>query len=174
MSTPNPFAGMPFGGAFPGADPDLAKASRQMYEQWEKTMGAWWDQVLESPDFLKTMGEQVGAGAQARGQYEAAVDAGLEKMHLPTRQDIIRLTRIATQLEEKLLQSEDRQLALADQVARMEATLSAAHEAVGRAERAALEARIAAAEARLELNERLAALEAKLKPPARTTRAKGT
>lgn len=127
---------------------DFTKLSQQFYEQWEKGMTAWWDQVLESPAFLSAMGDNLTNTSRARGAYAKAVDEGLTKMHLPTRGDLVRVARIATLLEEKVLSVEDRLLEIQDQL--------------GRIEKEAITARIDAAESRIELRERLAALEKRL------------
>jgi hypothetical protein len=124
------------------------KLSGEMYNQWEKGMTAWWDQVLENPDFLKVMGENLTAQARGRRAYERAVDEGLEKAHLPSRTDLVRVARIATLLEEKILRVEDVLLDLKDQLNRIE--------------KEALLARVEAAEARVAMEERLAAIEARI------------
>ena len=87
--------------------PDLSKLSGELYRQWEKGMAQWWDQVLESPAFLSGMGQSLSGQAQARANYEQAVDQTLEQLHIPSRKDFIRLTRVATMLEDKLLSLED-------------------------------------------------------------------
>lgn len=130
------------------ADMDFSKMSQQFYEQWEKGMTAWWDQVLESPAFLSAMGDNLTQTSRARGAYAKAVDDGLTKMHLPTRGDLVRVARIATLLEEKVLSVEDRLLEIQDQL--------------GRIEKESVTARIDAAETRIELRERLEALERRL------------
>lgn len=145
--------------------PDFSKLSQQFYEQWEQGMTAWWDQVLESPAFLNAMGDNLANQARARGTYAKAMDDSLTRMHLPTRGDLVRVARIATMLEEKVLSVEDRLLDIQD--------------SLGRLEKEAITARIDAAETRIELRERLAQLEARLealeakpaKAPARRKRA---
>lgn len=128
--------------------PDHDRFATDMYKHWEKAMTTWWDQVLESPAFLGAMSQGLGQASQARGQYTKAVDAWMEQAHLPTRDDLVRLLKVCSQLEDRLLTQEDLLLDLKDRLAG--------------AEREALEARIAAAEARVELRERLDALEARL------------
>ena len=100
--------------------PDLSKLSGELYRQWEKGMAQWWDQVLESPAFLSGMGQSLSGQAQARANYEQAVDQTLEQLHIPSRKDFIRLTRVATMLEDKLLSLEDKLLTLGDQLAAQE------------------------------------------------------
>ncbi|MBM4369859.1 MAG: hypothetical protein FJ102_26855 [Deltaproteobacteria bacterium] len=155
--------------------PDFQKLGDEMYKHWEKAMTQWWDTTLESPAFLGAMGKNLESAARARGQYEKAVDQSLEKMHLPTRGDLVRVARVAALLEERLLQQEDHVLELKDRLARMEKEV--------------VEARIEAAEARLELRETLAAIRGELAtarapspaspvakadaPPAAATRRKG-
>lgn len=124
--------------------PDMSQLSSDLYRQWERAMGSWWEQVVDSPAFLGALGGQAGRMAQSRGAYEDAVDQGMERVHLPSRKDIIRLTRVATLLEERLLSQEDLLLALKDRIDGLEREL--------------LAARVEAAEARLELRESLAAL----------------
>lgn len=128
--------------------PDLSKLSGELYRQWEKGMAQWWDQVLESPAFLSGMGQSLSGQAQARANYEQAVDQTLEQLHIPSRKDFIRLTRVATMLEDKLLSLEDKLLTMSDQLAAQE--------------RETLLARVDAAEARIEAREQLAALQARL------------
>ncbi|MFT5583809.1 MAG: hypothetical protein ACI9VR_001393 [Cognaticolwellia sp.] len=128
--------------------PDFTKLSGQMYELWEKSSTAWWDEVLESPAFLKSMGENLANNAEARSAYQDKVDQGLEQLHLPTRKDLQRVARIASLLEDRQLKLEDEILGLRDQL------LSS--------ERDALLARIQAAETRLELETRLSSMDAKI------------
>lgn len=137
--------------------PDFTAMSQQLYEQWEKGMSSWWDQVLDNPAFLSGLGENVANQAKARGAYAKAVDDSLSRMHLPTRGDLVRVARIATLLEEKVLTVEDHLLKMQDTLARIE--------------KEAITARIEAAEARIEVRERLSVLEDRLseleKKPAR-------
>ncbi|MED5371384.1 MAG: poly(R)-hydroxyalkanoic acid synthase subunit PhaE [Myxococcota bacterium] len=151
-----------------GHIPDFNKLSGQMYDVWEQSMTRWWDEVLESPAFLKQMGQNLASQGRLRSAYEKQVDKNLEQLHLPTRQDMLRVARIASLLEDRQLQLEDRILQLQDKLVELE--------------KEALTARVEAAEARLEMNERLAGMESKLdqllaqsaapakKAPARRTR----
>jgi hypothetical protein len=116
----------------------------ELYHQWERAMTAWWDQALASPAVLGAMGRGVAVQTGARTQFEHAVDSQLERLHLPTRRDIVRMTRIATLLEEKLLSQEDLLLQLREELVA--------------ARREAAEAREEAAAARVELQAGLAAL----------------
>ncbi len=127
-------------GSAAGPFPDMSQLSGDLYRQWEKAMSSWWDQVVDSPAFLGGMSKQVGAMAEARGRYEEAVDDTLERMHLPTRTDIVRLTRVCTLLEERLLAQEDLILSMQDRIEGLE--------------REIVRARVEAAEARLEARER--------------------
>lgn len=128
--------------------PDFQKLSGEMYHQWEKVMTAWWDQVLESPAFLDGVNQGMTGASQARGHYQKAVTQWMEQAHLPTRDDVVRLLRVSTLLEDKLLAQEDLLLRLEDRLAQ--------------AERESIEARIAAAEAQLAVHGALTRIEAKL------------
>lgn len=135
-----------------GKTADFADMGKAFQEQWETALSGWWDQVLESPAFLDAMGQSLKTGATTRARYEQSVDDGLTKLHLPTRADLTRVARIASLLEDRLLKVEDLLLEVKDDLA---VRLVAAEEE-------ALKARIDAAETRLELRERLTALEARL------------
>jgi hypothetical protein len=126
------------------SSPEMNKLGDELYRHWERAMGSWWDQVLETPAFLGAMGQNLEAMANARGQYERAVDDTAERFHLPSRSDVVRVARVASMLEDRLLQQEDLILGLQDQLARLE--------------REAVQARIEAAEARIELRDTLVAL----------------
>lgn len=130
------------------ADTDYSRWSADMLRQWEKAMGAWWDEVLESPSFLGGVNQNLAGASRARGAWTRAVDDWMEQAHLPSRSDLVRAVRIATLLEEKLLAQEDLLLELMDRLEK--------------AEKDALEARIEAAEARLEVRERLDAILSRL------------
>ncbi|MCB9766239.1 MAG: hypothetical protein H6739_41070 [Alphaproteobacteria bacterium] len=130
------------------AQPDLSKLSGELYRQWEKSMTQWWDQVLESPAFLQAMGGSLAAQSQARSSYEEAVDHSMAQLHLPSRKDITRLARIASLLEDRLLNMEDRLLEMGDRLEDMEKEV--------------LKARVEAAETRVEMREKLAAMEERL------------
>ena len=134
---------------------DFQRFADQAYAQWEQTMTAWWDQVLDSKDFLGASGQGLAANARMRKQYEAQVDEQLGRLHLPTRGDVIRLARISTLLEERLLQMEDTVLEVRDQLAARDLTLA-------RLEKEVVQARVEAVEARVELRERLAAMQQRL------------
>jgi hypothetical protein len=128
--------------------PDLSRLSGELYRQWEQAVGDWWDKTLQTPAFLHAMGDSLGAQTRMRRDWETRVDESLSAMHLPSRQDVIRVTRVATLLEDKLLGLEDRLLALEDRLATIE--------------RETLKARVEAAEARVFAQERLEGLEAKI------------
>ena len=145
--------------------PDLTKLTGDLYRQWETAMSSFWDQTVDNPGFLGAMTGNLAQMAEARAQYEDAVDQSLEKLHLPTRKDVVRLARIANLLEERLLSQEDRILEQQDKLVALE--------------REVVRARVEAAEARVEaraqseaLLARLDQLEAKLtgEAPARRAR----
>ncbi|MDP2311806.1 MAG: hypothetical protein Q8P41_02805 [Pseudomonadota bacterium] len=131
-----------------GKTPGPSRFGEQLYQSWEKAMGAWWDQVLQSPAFLGAMSENLSARTQARATYERTMEGAMDRMHLPTRKDIVRVARVATLLEERLLAQEDLLLSLKDQLAA--------------AQRESVQARIESMQARIELQDELRALRAEL------------
>ena len=130
------------------ATDDLSKLSGEMYRQWEQSMTRWWDHVLEDPGFVKGMGDNLAGQAKARGQYEEGVDKSMEAMHLPSRKDVVRLAKIASLLEDRLVALEDRVLEQGDVLQRVE--------------KETLKARIDAAEALVAVQDKLATIESKL------------
>lgn len=140
--------------------PDFSKMSNDFYKQWEGAMTRWWDQVLDSPAFLDAMGKNASGYAKARSSYQKSMDDLAEKMHIPGKGDVVRLARICTLLEEKLLKQEDQLLLVQDRLAVLEKEL--------------VQSRIEAAEARLEQREALARIEELLsaKPATRAAKEK--
>lgn len=127
---------------------DWSKKSGEAYRVWEKAMGAWWDKVLESPEVLKKVNENLKTQSQARRVYEDGIDTTMSNLHLPSRKDVVRVARIAGLLEEKILGVEDKLLAMEDRLERIE--------------KETLRARIDAAEALLTVQDQLAATLARL------------
>jgi hypothetical protein len=129
-------------------DDRWSRWSAELYHSWERGMTAWWDRVLDAPEVLDALNETLSGQVRTRSAARAAGQRWMERMNLPTRDDLTRLARIATLLEEKLLSMEDQLLAMRDHL--------------GTVEKEAVRARIEAAETRLALTERLVALEARL------------
>lgn len=130
------------------SEDDISKLTGDMYRQWEKAMGTWWDQTLESPAFLNGVNENLKAQATARKGYTEQVDKAMTDMHLPSRQDVVRIAKIASLLEDKVLAVEDRLLAIGDTLARIE--------------KDTLRARVDAAKALVTVQERLISIEERL------------
>lgn len=130
------------------ATDDLSKLTGEWYSHWEKSMSRWWDQLLDDPTFIKGMGDNLAVQARTRHAWEQQVDKTMENMHLPSRKDVVRVARIASLLEDKVLAIEDR---LFDQ-----------SDAIARVEKETLQARIDAAEALVTVQDKLESLEAKL------------
>lgn len=130
------------------ANDDLSKLSGDMYRQWEKSMTGWWDQVLAHPAFLQGTAKNLEANSAARKQWEDSVDQTMNQLHLPSRQDVVRLARIAGLLEDRLLGLEDKLLAQDDALARVE--------------KETLRARVDAAEALIAVQDKLTAIEERL------------
>lgn len=129
-------------------NPDFSKMTGDMYRAWESSMTQWWDTVLESPAFLDAMGKNLSQQTRSRRQWEDGVDKTMENLHLPSRSDVVRLARIATLLEDKVLGLEDQVLEMQDRMAAME--------------KETIKARIEAAEAQLRLTAVLERIEGKL------------
>jgi hypothetical protein len=142
-------------------DDDPTRIASEMAREWEQTMSRWWNAVLGDPEAVRGMGRAVAAQARAKEQWEDGVDRSMEALHLPSRKDLIRLARIVSLLEDRLVALEDRALDQSDKLDEIY--------------KDALKARVDAAEARLSIDDRLAAIEAKLDAlAARLTRGSGS
>jgi hypothetical protein len=120
----------------------------ELYREWERSVAAWWDTVLDDPAFVRGMGDAMTGRGRAVAAMQDNVDRTMEAFHLPSKRDLVRLSKIASMLEDRLV-------ALEDQVADLKGSLE-------RIEKEALKARIHAAETRVALDDRLAGIEAKL------------
>jgi len=127
---------------------DLKDKSMEMYHQWEKSMATWWDGMLDDPTVVKGMGDNLAAQSRVRRGFEDQVDKTMADMHLPSRSDVVRVARIASLLEDKVLAVED---ALLEQ-----------HDALQRIEKESLQGRIQQAESLVAVQDRLDTIESKL------------
>lgn len=130
------------------ATDDLGKLTGEWYRQWEDGVSKWWDAVLDNPTFVKGMGDNLAQQSRARARWEEGVEKSMEAMHLPSKKDLVRVARITSLLEDRVVGVEDRVLAVTDQLDRIEKEM--------------LKARVADAEGQLQLTERLAALEGRI------------
>lgn len=137
------------GGAGASTGPDW-------FRQWEQSVTQWWDAVLEDPRFVKGMGDSLAGTAEVRSAWESGVDDTMHRMHLPAKSDVVRLARVASLLEDRLV-------ALEDQVAESSARLE-------RIEKEMLRARVDAATALVELRELADVLRARLPEPVGASR----
>jgi hypothetical protein len=139
-----------------------ANPEGEWLRQWEQSLAKWWDTAIEDPAFVRGVGDALAGRAQLRSSWEQGVERTLDQMHMPSKRDVVRLARIASMLEDRLVDIEEQ---LADMCCRLD-----------RMEKETLRARIDSAEALIRLEERLSALHEKLdakpdaKPPARTKR----
>jgi hypothetical protein len=117
----------------------------EWFRQWEQSVTRWWDAVLEDPGFVRGMGDNLAGRAQVKSTMQEGVDRAMEQMHLPSKRDLVRLARIASLLEDRLVATED--------------ALAETRERLDRLEKESLRSRIEAAEALVALRERVAELE---------------
>jgi hypothetical protein len=129
-------------------------------KQWEQSLAKWWDTALEDPAFVRGFGDALAGRAQVRSSWEEGMERTLDQMHMPSKRDVVRLARIASLLEDRLVNVEE-------QLAEMNTRLD-------RMEKEALRARIDSAEVLIRLEEQLRALHDKLDgrpaPPAPRSR----
>jgi hypothetical protein len=130
------------------ATEDLSKLTGEWYRQWEEGVSKWWDAVLDDPTFVKGMGDNLAQQSRARARWEEGVDQSMSQLHMPSKKDLVRVARVVSLLEDRVVAVEDQVLTLKDQLDRIE--------------KESLRARVDAAEAQLRTEERLAAIEALL------------
>lgn len=130
------------------ATDDLSKLTGEWYQQWEDGVSKWWDTVLDNPTFVKGMGDNLAQQSRARARWEEGVEQSMAAMHLPSKKDLVRVARITSLLEDRVVGVEDRVLAVTDQLDRIEKEM--------------LKARVADAEGQLALTDRLVALEGRI------------
>ncbi|MEQ1569180.1 MAG: hypothetical protein ABMA64_26325 [Myxococcota bacterium] len=127
------------------------------FREWERSVAAWWNTVLDDPAFVRGMGDAMAGRSQVAQQVQEGVDRTLDAWHLPSKRDLVRVAHIASLLEDRLVGLED--------------TVADLTERLDRIEKEALRARIDAAEVRLMLDQRLDAIDAGLArlsaPPAK-------
>lgn len=116
--------------------------------QWEQSVAKWWDAALEDPAFTRSMGDALSGRAQLQSAQAQAAERLLEQMHLPSKADLVRLARIVSLLEDRMVHLEDQ---LAETTSRLD-----------RMEKETLRARIDAAEALVRLEEQLRSMNDKL------------
>jgi hypothetical protein len=126
---------------------------RDWFREWERSVARWWDAVLDDPAFVEGMSQQVAGTAQLRAAWEEGVDQTMHRMHLPAKKDMVRLARIASLLEDRLVTVEDRLDEVGDRLERIE--------------REVLQARVDAAEALVRIDETLRAIRDRLGEPER-------
>lgn len=119
-----------------------------LFREWERSVAAWWSTVLDDPAFARGMGDALHGRNAATAAMQETLDRTLGAWQLPTKRDLVRLSHIATMLEDRLVGLED--------------TVTELGERLDRIEREALKARIDAAETRVMLEERLAGIDEKL------------
>src|SRR5690348_13647921 len=107
----------------------------ELYREWERSVATWWNTVLDDPAFVRGMGDAAAGRGRAVAMAQESVDKTMEAWHLPSKRDLVRLSRIASMLEDRLVELEDQ---VADVIGALE-----------RIEKEALKARIHAAEARV-------------------------
>ena len=121
---------------------NLGALHSEWMRQWEESVSKWWDSALEDPAFSTSMSEALAGRACARSLQSQITSQALDQMHLPSRQDVLRVAKIASLLEDRLVALEDR---LEETVARLD-----------RMEKENLRARIEMTELLLRIEERLA------------------
>lgn len=127
---------------------DPAALDDDLLQRWEQHFARWWGEVLEDPGAMRRVSEQIAARSALRSTWEAEIDRSMESMHLPSRTDLLRLARIVSSLEDRLVAVEDQVFEQSVQRSRLE--------------RETLKARVHAAEALVTVTERLACLEEKI------------
>ena len=88
MSNQDPFD---FGGSF-----------REMVTQWERSYDAFANQFMGTETFSRSMNQAQDAQLAAQKAFQEFVSKNLEAMHLPSRDDLLRIGEAVRRVDAKL------------------------------------------------------------------------
>ncbi len=86
---------------------DPTEAFRDMVTQWERNFDAFANQVMGTESFSKSMNQAQDAQLAAQKAFRDVVSKNLEAMHLPSRDDILRLGEAVHRLDRRLARIEE-------------------------------------------------------------------
>jgi len=92
---------------------------KQFVEQMETMFVEKMGEMLRDPEFLEKISSSMGAGLDSKKKTDAMAKAYLEKMNMPTRDDMSKVLQYLQQIEAKILDLEEKIEDLQDEVAEL-------------------------------------------------------
>lgn len=86
---------------------DFGDTFRDLVTQWERNFDAFANQFMGTESFSKQMNQAQDAQLAAQQAYRQFVSRNLEAMHLPSRDDILRLGEAVHRLDRRLAKIEE-------------------------------------------------------------------
>ncbi len=86
---------------------DLEASFREMVTQWERNFDAFANQFMGTESFSKSMNQAQDAQLKAQQAFRNWVSHNLEAMHLPSRDDILRIGEAVHRLDRRLARIEE-------------------------------------------------------------------
>ena len=86
---------------------DYSDQFREMVTQWERNFDAFANQFMGTENFSKSMNQAQDAQLAAQQAFREFVSKNLEAMHLPSRDDILRLGEAIHRLDRRLARIEE-------------------------------------------------------------------
>lgn len=80
----------------------------EFQKQWEKMMLEWFEKTMNSPEFLKSMGNSFEGAFSSKAVIDECKARMLKSMSLPSEESISRLGSYILRMDSKLLDLEDR------------------------------------------------------------------
>lgn len=80
----------------------------EFQKQWEKMMLEWFEKTMNSPEFLKSMGNSFEGAFNSKAVLDECKARMLKSMSLPSEESIGKLGTYILRMDSKLLDLEDR------------------------------------------------------------------
>ncbi len=90
---------------------------REFYEAMEKMFVEKMNETIRNPEFLSKFSQVVGSGLEGKKKMDDMSREYLEKMHLPTRQDVAHILQYLQQIESRIIQVEEKMEELSSLIA---------------------------------------------------------
>jgi hypothetical protein len=98
---------------------DPGSFQKQFFDQMETVFVEKIGEMLKDPDFLEKVSKGMGAGLESKKKADSMSKAYLEKMNMPTRDDISKILQYLQQIESKIIDLEEKIEDLQDEVAEL-------------------------------------------------------
>jgi hypothetical protein len=87
---------------------DPTKMGAQFFEQMEAMFVERFKEMLQSPAILSQVSKGVEAGLEGKKQFDGAVKGYLEKMNMPTREDVAKILQYLHKIESRIADLEEK------------------------------------------------------------------